>query len=72
MKLELVIVLWYFLIVVSGVRMALARDFLAWGPWWPVAGVCGSSCPGKSNLTVTPTAAIQRVDDAVGNTILVS
>lgn len=52
--------------------MALACDSLAWGPWWPVAGVCGSSCPGKSNLTVTPTAAIQRVDDAVGNTVLVS
>lgn len=69
-KLELVIMLWHFLIVVSGVRMALACVIL-WpgGPWWPVAHLC----PGKSNLTVTPTAAIQRVDDAVGNTkILVS
>lgn len=37
MKLELVIMLWHFLIVVSGVRMALACDSLAWGPWWPVA-----------------------------------
>lgn len=52
--------------------MALARDSLAWGPCWPMAGVCGSSCPGKSNLAVTPTAATQRADDAVGNTVLVS
>lgn len=68
MKLELVIMLWHFLIVVSGVRMALACGFSGLGS----LVACGSSCPEKSNLTVTPTAAIQRVDDVVGNTVLVS
>ena len=41
-------------------------------PGDPWLGVCGSSNPGKSNLMVTPTAAIQHANDAVSDTILVS